>query len=72
MRTVIREVSNCGTYGGYNTHIQIGQKPCDSCREARNAYIRDYRRRKGLTKSTLVPVEMSCPNCGHHLAEGAA
>ena len=66
------EVANCGTYGGYQTHERLGQEACQPCQEARNAYMRNYRRRKGLTKSTLMPVETACPNCGHHLTEASA
>jgi ribosomal protein L32 len=72
MKLMHREVANCGTYGGYQTHKKLGQEPCLPCNEARNTYIREYRRRKGHTTSTLMPVDAQCPNCGHHITAGAA
>jgi hypothetical protein len=72
MKLKFREVSNCGTYGGFQTHLRLGQDPCEPCREARNAYIREYRRDKGLTKSTLVALDAECPNCGHKITEAPA
>lgn len=72
MKFLYREVANCGTYGGYQTHRRIGEDPCDPCTKARNEYMRDYRRRNGHTTRTLMPVDMECPNCGHHLTEAAA
>ena len=35
-----------GTHAGYMWHRRHGEKPCDPCRLAENAYQRDYRRRK--------------------------
>jgi hypothetical protein len=72
MKLKIREVANCGTYGGFQTHQKLDQEPCGPCREARNTYIREYRRRNGHTKSTLVALDTQCPNCGHHITETAA
>ena len=65
MKIVTRSVTNCGTYAGFQTHKRIGEEPCIPCAEARNAYIREYRRRKGHTTSTLVALTAECPNCGH-------
>jgi len=67
MKIITREVANCGTYGGFQTHKKLGEEPCEPCREARTTYVREYRRRKGHTKSTLVPLSAECPNCGHGL-----
>jgi len=72
MRTVIKEVANCGTYGGYQTHIRLGIKPCGPCKTANSGYMRERRRMRGETKSTLVPLSAECPNCGHHINEEAA
>jgi len=71
MKIKIREVSNCGTYGGFQTHQILGEDPCDPCREARNAYMRKYRRRKGQMKSTLMELDTQCPNCGHYIIAAA-
>lgn len=35
--------ADCGTRAGYNAHKRRDEKPCDPCREAWNAYMRDYR-----------------------------
>lgn len=67
-----RQVANCGTYGGYQTHTRLGQDPCTPCRQAHNTYMREYRRNKGLTKTTLMPINLECPNCGHHLTQATA
>jgi hypothetical protein len=32
-----------GTNAGYDRHRAAGDKPCDACREAHNAYIRQWR-----------------------------
>lgn len=34
----------CGTYGGYQTHKRYGEEPCRPCRDASNAYARQYRK----------------------------
>lgn len=34
---------NHGTYGGSLTHYKRGEKPCEDCRLARNAYMRGHR-----------------------------
>jgi hypothetical protein len=36
----------CGTYSGYAAHYRRGEKPCESCKEARN----EYERRKASDK----------------------
>lgn len=33
-----------GTYSGYQLHNRKGERPCDPCREARNAYCRERRK----------------------------
>lgn len=66
------QAAPCGTPGGYQTHHRRGTPPCTPCRDAQATYMREYRRRKGLTTSTLVPLKAECPNCGHHITQGAA
>ncbi|WP_433225464.1 hypothetical protein [Actinomadura formosensis] len=39
-----RRLDPCGTTGAYQRHIKAREKPCQACREARNAYERDYRK----------------------------
>lgn len=34
-----------GTTKGYGRHVRRGERPCDSCREAMNAYNRERRRK---------------------------
>jgi hypothetical protein len=36
----------CGTYAGYQGHCYRGEKPCGSCRRARNEYMTALRRRR--------------------------
>lgn len=38
---------NHGTRGGYYKHRRLSEEPCESCREAINEYVRDYRSRPG-------------------------
>lgn len=33
----------CGSYGGYQRHKKVGEKPCDPCREANRRYHSRYR-----------------------------
>lgn len=35
-------LSNCGTYSGYSRHSKLKEKPCQLCRDARNAYRSAY------------------------------
>lgn len=39
-----QEVHKCGTYGAYQRHLRRDETPDDACREANNAYLREYRR----------------------------
>jgi len=64
--------NRCGTYAGYSAHRRKNEKPCTDCSKAHTKYTREYRRSQGITKSTLVPLETECPNCGHHINEEAA
>lgn len=41
-----RRVAKCGTRSGYARHHRRGEKPCALCREAENAYQRDYHHRR--------------------------
>ena len=72
MKIIQREVTNCGTNAGYQAHRHLGQKPCIPCTDARAKYMREYRRRKGITERTLMPLELQCPNCYHHFTNEAA
>jgi DNA-binding CsgD family transcriptional regulator len=42
-----RAVAGCGTWAGCQAHRKRGEKPCEPCRLARNAYVADWRRRTG-------------------------
>lgn len=35
---VVRTLSPCGTYGGYQTHQRLGEPTCVPCRRANNDY----------------------------------
>lgn len=37
--------SQCGTYAGYQYHLKVPEDPCDACRQARDSYVDDYRKR---------------------------
>jgi hypothetical protein len=43
----------CGTPGdaGWRRHRRRGETPCDECREARNAYYREYNRARPRERS---------------------
>jgi hypothetical protein len=47
----------CGEYRGFQAHHKAGEDACGDCVEARNTYMRNYRRRTGLTKGTLYTPE---------------
>lgn len=34
----------CGTNAGYQRHVKEHTEPCTACREARRAYMAEYRR----------------------------
>lgn len=36
----------CGTNAGYRAHTRRGEEVCDECREAQNAYMREYRAKR--------------------------
>jgi len=40
---------------GYKQHKKRGEKPCDACRDARNAYQRDYWQQKTTARPSLTP-----------------
>lgn len=42
-------IADCGTYAGAQAHRRSGEKPCDECREARNAYMRERRKKPGVS-----------------------
>lgn len=39
-----RKLKPCGTSAAYKRHQLHGEKPCEACTEAWNAYHRDYYR----------------------------
>lgn len=43
--------AQCGTRSGYLRHMRDGEQVCTECREAKNAYDRDYRERTKYRKS---------------------
>lgn len=43
----------CGTVAGYNRHSRQGERPCDECRDARNAYRRRMRALKRLANPPI-------------------
>ena len=36
-------VAPCGTYAGYQRHKKFGETPCQRCRDANAAYVREWR-----------------------------
>lgn len=52
-----RKTKPHGTDAAYRRHLRAGEKPCEACREAHNAYKRNLRqvsKRLGATKVALV------------------
>ena len=50
--------TQCGTYAGYGRHQRIGDTPCDQCRRAAAAYMREYRKtNKSKTNKSVVTEE---------------
>lgn len=45
----------CGTTAGYRQHQRNRTTPCQSCRDAQAAYMRNYRHANGHNKARLVP-----------------
>ena len=58
-----RELEPCGTEGAFKRHQRAGEEPCQPCRDAHNAwkreYEREYRRQK---REQAEPETMAC--CG--------
>lgn len=42
------DTATCGTRSGVNAHRRRNEPICDPCRQAENAYQRDYMRRRRL------------------------
>jgi len=40
---VTTELQPCGTHGAYQRHHKAGEEPCDLCRAANTAYMRERR-----------------------------
>lgn len=36
----------CGTYAGWGRHMRAHERPCDACREAKNANQREYAQKR--------------------------
>lgn len=43
----VERPKRCGTVAGAAAHYRRGEKPCDDCRAARNAYAHRYGRNRG-------------------------
>ena len=67
-----RTLKGCGTNAGYFYHKNKGTEPCQPCRDANNAWRREYRRIKGETTKLMIPLDAQCPGCGHLIADGVA
>ena len=53
----------CGTRTGFAIHKQGGEKPCQPCRDAENAYSREYQRK--VYNGILTPAAPFNPDaCG--------
>lgn len=48
----------CGTYGGYQRHTRRNDTPCFDCCAAAATYMRDWRRKRGVVQSALVPIDV--------------
>lgn len=42
-RLAPQQLAVCGTHGGYQKHGRKGETPCEPCRQAHAAYMRQYR-----------------------------
>lgn len=42
---------NHGTRGGYYAHRRLNDPPCDECRAAINEYVKEYRKKNGLSRN---------------------
>lgn len=51
--------AGCGTYAGWNAHINLGEPPCPACRTARQDYEALYRFRTGRQRHPRT-----CRSCG--------
>lgn len=53
-----------GTTTGHSRHRRAGEAPCCECREAHNAFNRQYRRER------KPPTQRRCARCGSHFTSG--
>lgn len=44
-------MSKCGDYAGWNQHYRNDERPCDACKAAHAAYIREYRKQPHRIKA---------------------
>lgn len=58
-----REHKACGTPSGHRRHEKAGERPCEACREARNAYQREVARRSRAWRE--VPLPVASPEDAH-------
>jgi hypothetical protein len=57
----VHREEKCGTTKGWNAHQFNGEYQCDPCKQAKTDYTREWRRRTGRTKYTLVPINWETP-----------
>lgn len=57
----VHRPDKCGTTKGWNQHQRQGEYQCDDCKQAKTDYTREWRRRTGRTKFTLVPINNVTP-----------
>ena len=44
--------ARCGTYSNYRQHLRVGNKTCEPCRKAKNAYERGREAKKREGEAT--------------------
>jgi hypothetical protein len=48
----------CGTYAGWNWHQRHGSPVCGLCAAANRDYMREWRRKRGVSAAVLVPLAL--------------
>lgn len=51
--TASTDPERCGTYRGAQAHRKRGEKPCDPCKAAQNAYVKQWRTRNAERAAEL-------------------
>lgn len=49
-------VAKCGTLGGRARHMRLKERLCQPCKDAQNAYQREYKKRKNAAKAKVTPI----------------